>query len=209
MECTGSSGAALNRYLLLILRESLSGLSTEHFQAHSPVRSTARRRAQRHHHRGLPAVAMARRILELTHQINDLRLRITQVITAHAPQLPDHYGLWPDTAATLLIIIEDSPNDCTARPPSPSAVSAPRQLLARDPTPTAQPQWGPASTLRLLHRFVPVALGHPQPPLRPTTHRRRQDPPRSDPLPQTLPCREVYQHIKPRAEPTTRQASAA
>jgi transposase len=52
---------------------------------------------------------LARRILDLTMQINDLKQRITQVLTAHAPQLLDHYGVGPDTASVLLIAAGDNP----------------------------------------------------------------------------------------------------
>src|SRR5919199_4094386 len=52
---------------------------------------------------------LARRVLELTTQINDLNQRITAVLAAHAPQLLDHYGVAPDTAAVLLVTAGDNP----------------------------------------------------------------------------------------------------
>jgi transposase len=52
---------------------------------------------------------LAHRVLELTQQINDLKQRITQVLAAHVPQLLDHYGVGPDTAAVLLIAAGDNP----------------------------------------------------------------------------------------------------
>ena len=52
---------------------------------------------------------LARRVLELTTQINDLNQRITEVLAAHAPQLLDHYGVGPDTAAVLLVTAGDNP----------------------------------------------------------------------------------------------------
>jgi transposase len=52
---------------------------------------------------------LARRILDLTDQINDLKRRITHTITAHAPQLLECNGVGPDTAATLLITAGDNP----------------------------------------------------------------------------------------------------
>ena len=52
---------------------------------------------------------LARRVLELTTQINDLNQRITEVLTAHTPQLLDHYGVGPDTAAVLLVTAGDNP----------------------------------------------------------------------------------------------------
>lgn len=53
---------------------------------------------------------LARRILDLTDQINDLKLRITQALTAHAPQLLDRNGIGPDTAAALIIAAGDNPD---------------------------------------------------------------------------------------------------
>jgi transposase len=52
---------------------------------------------------------LACRILELTDQINDLKLRITETLTAHAPELLDRNGVGPDTAAALLIAAGDNP----------------------------------------------------------------------------------------------------
>src|SRR5919202_6213361 len=52
---------------------------------------------------------LARRVFELTTQINDLKQRITAALAAHAPQLLDHYGVGPDTAAVLLVTAGDNP----------------------------------------------------------------------------------------------------
>lgn len=43
--------------------------------------------------------ALARRILNLTEEINDLDTQITAAIAAFCPQLLDCYGVGPDTAA--------------------------------------------------------------------------------------------------------------
>jgi transposase len=56
-----------------------------------------------------PLQLLARRVLELTTQINDLKQRTTEVLAAHAPQLLDHDGMGPDTAAVLLIAAGDNP----------------------------------------------------------------------------------------------------
>jgi len=60
-------------------------------------------------------------------------------------------------------------------------------VLRQDqPSPT-QPRWRPTSQLRALpHRPVPAALGHPHPRLPHPPHHRRQNPPRSHPLPQAI-----------------------
>jgi transposase len=171
-----------------MLRESLSGLSTSRL-----IRQCAQLPAETPNDITTAAMytlqLLARHILELTHQINDLKQRITQVLTAHAPQLLDHYGVGPDTAAVLLITAEDNPERmhseasfaalCGVSPVEASSGQAQRRRLNRGGDRQAILRF-------VLHRVVPAALGRPQPQLRPTTHRRRQDPPRSDPLPKTL-----------------------
>jgi transposase len=91
-----------------MLRESLSGLSNTKL-----IRQCAQLPAQAPSDITTAAVytlqLLARRILDLTHQINDLKQRITQVLAAHAPQLLDHYGVGPDTAAVLLIAAGGAP----------------------------------------------------------------------------------------------------
>jgi transposase len=91
-----------------MLRESLSGLSNTKL-----IRQCAQLPAQAPSDITTAAVytlqLLARRILDLTHQINDLKQRITQVLAAHAPQLLDHYGVGPDTASVLLIAAGDNP----------------------------------------------------------------------------------------------------
>ena len=90
------------------LRESLSGLSTRRLIRQcaqlspgtpSDITSAAVYTLQ----------LLAHRVLELTTQINDLNQRITEVLAAHAPQLLDHYGVGPDTAAVLLVTAGDNP----------------------------------------------------------------------------------------------------
>jgi transposase len=53
---------------------------------------------------------LAQRILNLTDEIRDLQHRLTQVITAHAPQLLQPLGVGPDSAAALLIAAGDNPD---------------------------------------------------------------------------------------------------
>jgi transposase len=91
-----------------IVRESLSGLSTRRL-----IRQCAQLPTDTPSDITGAAVytlqLLARRVLELTTQINDLNQRITEVLAAHAPQLLNHYGVGPDTAAVLLIAAGDNP----------------------------------------------------------------------------------------------------
>jgi hypothetical protein len=105
---------------------------------------------------------LARRVLEPTKQINDLKQRITQVRAAHVLQLIDHEA-WGQTARPCrLSPLETTPNDCTARRPSPPcAVSGLSRRPRARPAPSTQSRWGSASNLSLaLHRLIPAALGH-------------------------------------------------
>jgi transposase len=52
---------------------------------------------------------LARRILELTTEIDDLNRQITDTLSTHAPQLLERNGVGPDTAAALLITAGDNP----------------------------------------------------------------------------------------------------
>jgi transposase len=52
---------------------------------------------------------LARRILELTGEINELNTRIAAGVDARAPQLLRRYGVGPDTAAALLLAAGDNP----------------------------------------------------------------------------------------------------
>jgi transposase len=53
--------------------------------------------------------SLARRILQLAEEINDLNGQITSAISTCCPALLDCYGVGPDTAATLLITAGDNP----------------------------------------------------------------------------------------------------
>lgn len=53
---------------------------------------------------------LARRILDLTREVNDLNQRITDAINAHTPELLQRYGVGPDTAAALLMAAGDNPH---------------------------------------------------------------------------------------------------
>ncbi|MCO5998433.1 IS110 family RNA-guided transposase [Actinoallomurus rhizosphaericola] len=91
------------------LRESLTGLSNPRLIRRcadlSPAAPTTASTAADYTLRTL-----ARRILNLTEEINDLNTQITAAITAFCPQLLDCYGVGPDTAAALLIAAGDNPH---------------------------------------------------------------------------------------------------
>ena len=90
------------------LRESLSGLRNP-----TLIRRCAQLDTSPPH--DAPTVAaytlalLARRILELTTEINDLNQQITAILTRHAPTLLQRNGVGPDTAAALLIAAGDNP----------------------------------------------------------------------------------------------------
>lgn len=52
---------------------------------------------------------LARRILTLTAEIDELNAQISAAIESHAPQLLQRYGVGPDTAAALLLAAGDNP----------------------------------------------------------------------------------------------------
>ncbi|WP_369683131.1 IS110 family transposase [Rhodococcus sp. GA1] len=52
---------------------------------------------------------LARRIIELTMEIDELTGQITAAIDAHVPGLLTRYGVRPDTAAALLLAADDNP----------------------------------------------------------------------------------------------------
>lgn len=52
---------------------------------------------------------LAKRIEQLTGQINELNQRLTRLVERHAPQLLVPVGIGPDSAVTLLIIMGDNP----------------------------------------------------------------------------------------------------
>lgn len=53
---------------------------------------------------------LARRIIELTREVDDLNQRITDAINAHTPELLLRHGVGPDTAAALLLAAGDNPH---------------------------------------------------------------------------------------------------
>lgn len=91
------------------LRESMTGLSNPKLirrcsELSAASGTTTPEAAARHTLR-----LLAKRILHLTEEINDLTTQITLAIPACAPKLLDRYGVGPDTAAALLIAAGDNP----------------------------------------------------------------------------------------------------
>lgn len=86
---------------------------------------------------------LARRILTLTTEINDLKRRIEDTLAAHAPQLLERHGVGPDTAAALLITAGDNPERLhTEASFAALRGDKPRRgLLRQDPTTPPQPRW--------------------------------------------------------------------
>jgi transposase len=90
------------------LRDSLSGLSNptlirrcSQLDAGTPRDATTAA--------AYTLALLARRILELTTEIDDLNRQITDTLSAHAPRLLERNGVGPDTAAALLITAGDNP----------------------------------------------------------------------------------------------------
>jgi hypothetical protein len=90
------------------LRDSLSGLSNPtlirrcaQLDASTPRDATTAA--------AYTLALLARRILELTTEIDDLNRQITDTLSTHAPQLLERNGVGPDTAAALLITAGDNP----------------------------------------------------------------------------------------------------
>lgn len=57
---------------------------------------------------------LARRIIELTREVDDLNQQITDAVNAHTPELLQRHGVGPDTAAALLLAAGDNPQRLTS-----------------------------------------------------------------------------------------------
>jgi len=160
------------------LREALSGLRTPILIRHCAQLPT-----------GAPSDAtsaatwtlrlLARRIMELTGEIDDLNQQLVRAVNRHTPQLLARPGAGPDGAAALLITAG------TTRAAGQRSLlrrvvrrqSGPG-VLPQDHPPAPEPRRRPASQRRAVpHHAAASALGstHPRRP-RPA-HRPRQDPP--------------------------------
>jgi transposase len=95
------------------LRESLAGLNNPRL-----FRACAALEAESGNHPGAAAVytirLLARRIINLTEEIDDLQRRIGDLIAAHRPAMLQRQGVGPDTAAALLIAAGDNPRRLTS-----------------------------------------------------------------------------------------------
>ncbi|WP_435824930.1 IS110 family transposase [Nocardia rhamnosiphila] len=111
---TKSRSQAINQIKAVVvradpaLRESLTGLTNPRLiqrcaDLERPAPTTAEAAAV------YTLRSLARRILVLTEEIDDLNAQITTTIAASCPALLDCYGVGPDTAAALLITAGDNP----------------------------------------------------------------------------------------------------
>ena len=154
---------------------------------------------------------LARRILDLTDQINDLNLQITQVLAAHASQLLERKGVGPDTAATLLIAAGDNPERlhteasfaalCGVSPIEASSGKTHRRRLNRG---------GDRHANCALHTIVLSRLRWDARSRAYVQRRITEGKTKREAIRclKRYVAREIYQLIKPRHQPTT-QASAA
>ncbi|MFR9781101.1 transposase, partial [Micromonospora sp. MS34] len=147
---------------------------------------------------------LARQIIELTREADDLNQRITDAINDHTPELLQRHGVGPDTAAALLLAAGDNPQRLTSEASfaalcgaSPIEMSSGKTQRRR-----AQPRRRPPSELRPLHHcHRPTSLGRPHSRLHRPARLRGQNPTRSDPLPQTLRCQGTLRTHRPDNEP--------
>ena len=109
-----SRGQATNQVKAILvradpaLRESMTGLSNpalfrrcaqlDHLDPTDPASAAA-----------FTLRLLARRILELTGEIDELNAQIAAAVDARAPQLLKRYGVGPDTAAALMLAAGDNP----------------------------------------------------------------------------------------------------
>ena len=193
-----------------LLRDSMAGLSTPKL-----IRQCAALPADTASDAATAAAytlqLLARRIRDLTDQINDLNLQITQVLAAHAAQLLERKGVGPDTTATLRIAAGDNPERlhteasfaalCGVSPLEASSGKTHRRRLNRggDRHPNCARHTIVLSRLRWDARSRAYVQG------RITEGKTKREAIRC--LKRYV-AREIYQLIKPRPEPTT-QASAA
>jgi transposase len=155
---------------------------------------------------------LARRILHLTDQINDLKLQITQTLATHAPQLLERNGVGPDTAAALLIAAGDNPERlhseasfaalCGVSPVEASSGKTHRRRLNRG---------GDRHANCALHTIVLSRLRWDTRSRAYVQRRITEGKTKREAIRclKRYVAREIYQLIKPRPEPTTQQTSAA
>ena len=99
----------------------------------------------------------ARRIVDLTHEIDHLTPRITDAINAHTPELLRRHSVGPDTAAALLLTRGDNQQRLTSEASLPrSAASARSSCHPARPNADASTPGRERRPLRVLHRRVSV-----------------------------------------------------
>lgn len=95
------------------LREAMTGLSNPALFR----RCAELRTVNPHDPAGAAAFTLrllARRIIELTSEVEELNAQITAAIQSHVPELLNRYGVGPDTAAALLLAAGDNPERLTS-----------------------------------------------------------------------------------------------
>jgi transposase len=145
---TKSGAQAINQLKAVLvradpaLRESMTGLSNAKLLRHcAELRAAAP---------DDPASAgvftlrlLARRIAALTAEIQELNEQIAAAVAASSPTLLEHYGVGPDTAATLLLAAGDNPQRLTSEGSFAAlcGVSPIEASSGKSSAPTAQPGW--------------------------------------------------------------------
>ena len=131
--------------------------------------------------------SLARRIKTLTAEAAELQTSIRGLVEAVAPHLLDQPGVGPVTAAQIYIAWSH-PGRCRNEALRPPRRRRPTRsvLGAEHPPPPQPPRRPPTQPRAAHHRRHPQPLLPPHPGLHRQTNRRRQNPPRSPTLPQTL-----------------------
>jgi transposase len=154
---------------------------------------------------------LARRILTLTTEINELTRRISDTLTAHAPRLMDRHGVGPDTAAALLITAGDNPDRlhneasfaalCGTSPIEASSGKTQRRRLNRG---------GDRQANCALHTIVLTRLRWDPRSRAYVTRRMAEGKTRREAMRclKRYVAREIYQLIKPRTEPPPQTRAA-
>ena len=129
-----------------------------------------------------------RRVRELTQTIKALEREIAQLVATIAPQLLTEPGFGPLTAAKLVGEIAGAQRFATPAKLARAAGVAPIPASSGNTQRHRLDQGGNRQINAALHRVIVTrARCHPQPRTTSPAAERRQDHPRSDPLPQALP----------------------
>ena len=134
--------------------------------------------------------ALARRWLTVAEEIQGHDRVLEQLTAAVAPSLRDGFGIGADTAAEMLIVFGDNPEQIPLRSRLRQALRrrADPRLIGQDHTPSTRPRRPPPGELRALPRRNRAdALSPAHDRLRHPAKPRRPQQARNHPLPQALP----------------------